>query len=371
MAKHYYQILDVGVSIESDSTEFLDLFDDDYSWFKVSSINGHGIFDRRLECSINLHGDEKDQFLTINNKVHPLNGHPGKYSYIYGAIVNSLTEEVRDYLMIHAGVVAKEGNGVIIAGPCGVGKSTLVLKLVDSGFDFFSDEYCPIHRKTGLIHPFLRSVWTTPDIQSVLNSSTFTPESHVGKVALRDKKALIKIDDMNSFIADKPCAPRSLICVDPGNNQMDIYYLYLYIKGCEKEILNDLRGLKGVNVERADDKYSKWRIKCPRDRNITEKIKEIFRKYEQHIWEVCQLNPVKPDYNREPVLKQITNHEALFFLLSDLKQKPISKPEGNTAETSPGMFFMESCAMLDEVACYRLSIGRLDAMRDLVINLGE
>jgi hypothetical protein len=42
--------------------------------------------------------------------------------------------------VLHAGLVSREGAGVLIAGPAGVGKSTTTLACVDGGLDFLADD---------------------------------------------------------------------------------------------------------------------------------------------------------------------------------------------------------------------------------------
>ncbi len=51
-----------------------------------------------------------------------------------------------NFLVLHAGGVAKAGTGVVIAGGSGTGKSTLVAALAHAGFEYLSDEIlllCP------------------------------------------------------------------------------------------------------------------------------------------------------------------------------------------------------------------------------------
>jgi hypothetical protein len=53
-------------------------------------------------------------------------------------------------LHLHAGHVARDGRGVLIAGADGAGKSTFVARLVHDGFDYFTDEMVAIDRALAL-----------------------------------------------------------------------------------------------------------------------------------------------------------------------------------------------------------------------------
>jgi hypothetical protein len=50
----------------------------------------------------------------------------------------------RGVQVIHAGLVAHQGRGVLIAGPSGCGKTTAALACVDTGFCFLGDDYVGI-----------------------------------------------------------------------------------------------------------------------------------------------------------------------------------------------------------------------------------
>lgn len=69
-----------------------------------------------------------------------------------------ISTHAHQYLIIHAGVVEKNGLAAILPAPPGSGKSTLTAGLILSGWRLLSDELTLIDRKTGLIQPLPRPV---------------------------------------------------------------------------------------------------------------------------------------------------------------------------------------------------------------------
>ena len=64
-----------------------------------------------------------------------------------------VAEHSRNYVFIHAGVVAWNNRAVIFPGFSHAGKSTLAWSLVQAGAVYYSDEYAVFDEK-GAIHPF-------------------------------------------------------------------------------------------------------------------------------------------------------------------------------------------------------------------------
>ena len=58
------------------------------------------------------------------------------------------------YLLLHAGAVATNGRGVILAAPSGAGKSTLTAALLTAGFRYLSDEVAAVGVGDLRLHPF-------------------------------------------------------------------------------------------------------------------------------------------------------------------------------------------------------------------------
>ncbi|MBV8896022.1 MAG: hypothetical protein JO051_05910, partial [Acidobacteriaceae bacterium] len=63
----------------------------------------------------------------------------------------------RTGLFVHAGVVAWNGQAILIPGRSFAGKSTLVAALVRSGAIYYSDEYAVIDSR-GRVHPYLKPI---------------------------------------------------------------------------------------------------------------------------------------------------------------------------------------------------------------------
>lgn len=64
----------------------------------------------------------------------------------------------RRYLLLHAGVVERDGRALILTGESGAGKSTLTALLGERGWRLMADEFALLDPATGLIHAFPRAI---------------------------------------------------------------------------------------------------------------------------------------------------------------------------------------------------------------------
>ncbi len=53
--------------------------------------------------------------------------------------------------LIHASCVAINGQGILLVGPSGIGKSDLALRLIDGGAQLVSDDQTAIHVDSGIL----------------------------------------------------------------------------------------------------------------------------------------------------------------------------------------------------------------------------
>jgi hypothetical protein len=66
-----------------------------------------------------------------------------------------IAASARDWLFVHAGVVARDGRALAIPGDSFSGKTTLVRALVEAGATYYSDEYAVLDGG-GAVHPYAR-----------------------------------------------------------------------------------------------------------------------------------------------------------------------------------------------------------------------
>jgi hypothetical protein len=89
------------------------------------------------------------------------------------------------YLLLHAGVVARNGGAILLPGGSGTGKSTLAAGLAGAGFSLGSDEVAVIDPLTLDVLPFVRGICVkegsrTPLAAAYPSLLTDTPHSRFG-----------------------------------------------------------------------------------------------------------------------------------------------------------------------------------------------
>jgi GTPase SAR1 family protein len=74
------------------------------------------------------------------------------------AVNRGVVEEAGNRLLLHAAAAERDGRIVLLAGPEGSGKSTLVTALVCSGFTYLTDETVAIEMPAGTIAPYPKPI---------------------------------------------------------------------------------------------------------------------------------------------------------------------------------------------------------------------
>ncbi|WP_151955341.1 HprK-related kinase A [Sphingomonas sp. EC-HK361] len=64
----------------------------------------------------------------------------------------------RQYLLLHAATVERDGRAIVLTGESGAGKSTLAALLMTRGWRLMGDEFALLSPETGMIHAFPRAI---------------------------------------------------------------------------------------------------------------------------------------------------------------------------------------------------------------------
>lgn len=81
---------------------------------------------------------------------------------VHALVFRELLDRVDRFVVLHAAALSREGRAVLVSGPSGAGKTTLALALLEAGWRLLSDDFAPLERATGLVHPFLKALGLRP-----------------------------------------------------------------------------------------------------------------------------------------------------------------------------------------------------------------
>jgi hypothetical protein len=80
---------------------------------------------------------------------------PAIYEHVQYLVDEAMVKRLTHAAAVHAGVVAWHGRAVLLPGPSGAGKTTLVAELLQRGAEYYSDEYALLDPE-GRVEPYPR-----------------------------------------------------------------------------------------------------------------------------------------------------------------------------------------------------------------------
>ena len=123
-----------------------------------------------------------------------------------------ISNQAHQYLLLHAAVIERGGQAVILPAPPGSGKSTLCAGLVQRGWRLLSDELALVELATGQLWPLARPVSLKNDSIEIIRrfepGAVFSAETHD---TAKGTVAHLKARPEHVARMDEPARPRWVI----------------------------------------------------------------------------------------------------------------------------------------------------------------
>ena len=356
------------IRLYADSSEIIVRFSKVYSRFIDTN---PGEIDISF-CIVRSSAHSRAPSLIFENLLYDL---PDTDRYIEHAeliVFRHLLEQLDDYIVLHAGVVSREGRAIVMYGQSGFGKTTLTLELLRRGYGFMSDEFCPIRLSDFLIVPFERLV-------GLKRSSPFyslaDPQHRVFLAS--EGKDFIDCADIFSCSPAEPCRTGIFIEIcgtkdsqtcPPGGVALDIHMC-----SDSTTVPDALRRLSGVTISGPlmNGSYAAYRVTASDSTTFMSSFNQIWEENSHDIFSVYPYKGEIDTYDRTPILRSVPAFEALTSLVSNIVNR---SPTGRLFASHGGKtssLVMLLGTLLKDAACYSLQPGHLAKMADLIDNLNE
>jgi hypothetical protein len=364
----HFRFLNVSLTFSSDSIEAVDIFSAMYQNFMASAQPVSDIM-----CYIIKDTDTGSKpAAVVNGRAYELFEDELFISHAHMIVFQHVLDTIDDHLLIHAGVVAKEGRGIIISGPSTYGKTTMMLELVSRGFKFYSDEFCAVNLSDSTITAFPRSI-------GLRESNPFLNRTDKSKCLLlknigRGKKYLVNCDNLFPNSRGSICKAHYLILLknkqttENMNNKTTIdLALYNDNQTLADEICSH-DGIDHVGTYMESD-YVVYRFSIPLQTGLTKAFRDICNRYTDQIFYQERVTQEDPDFISEPFLKPIAKSAASLEILKNLRNRSIHSKLLNKFNHKSSQLLLTIGDFLNGVECYEMTTGPLNKMAAMIESL--
>lgn len=362
-----FHILGMDVHIRTNSADFVDIFQANYARFLSNPPIGmdNPLVFELIETS---NAEKPDPVLIIGGNKYSLAEPHMPGSRFTGHIFYEIQQCISSHILIHAGVVSRDGQGFILAADSMHGKSTLVLELVRRGFKFLSDEMAAIHRRDGQVYPFPRSLRVLPaSLQCLGLPLPSGSREWLGKYT-------IDIEALFPGSMGMPVPIRHVIILTdhfsaPGisNNATD-EQMWFYLDGCSPQFLTDLRSQENVHDLSFEDidKSVKITVSYSQRANIIGRARALARQH-KHAWLGSDaLTYREADFSQPARLAALSRSQAALQLLRYFQGTHQSALLGHASGSYAAPLFSELARLISQADCHQLFVGPLNGMADLI-----
>ncbi|MFH0907225.1 MAG: hypothetical protein V1929_00480 [bacterium] len=281
-----------------------------------------------------------------------------------------LLGSVRTHLILHAGAVSRAGQGLVISGNSGMGKSTLVSHLVRRGFGFLSDEVAPIERGTAYVEPFPLCVGLRPGPgQSLLGDASAVDVAFRG-----DEKKLVDMARLpGAHVSER--VPLKAVVLLSSRVQGPVTTarkldgpVSLVFSDWSPELEAALAAVPGATVveTRPWREFTEVLVQVANLHDIAQPAKDLAVRHGARLVQMLYEDFGERDFDVEPVIAPVAPASALIELVKRMwpyyRAALIRDAYGGVA----ARLVDELSVLMKGVSFYRLTPGRLDRALDFL-----
>jgi hypothetical protein len=360
------QFFDQLASIESDSPAFTDLMASMYRHFRVSEAESAAGSAWPVRYQAAVPGGDRGS-LTLGDLTLKLAMGEAGEALAYEDTLYALIGRVRSHFLVHAGAVARGGQGVILAADAANGKTTLVLELVRRGFAFLSDEMAALNRADGGLHGFPRALRLRPDTLARVGWPVPPhPRIWLGKL-------LVDIDDLapGQRAASADLAHVILLSDSANPAPPPPAELLIMLDGADPAFLDQLRRMpeiSAVSVARSGA-YPLLKIDAPRRMAALFRIEQLCQAEQVPLLDVIKRPETPASFAGPVALQPLSRREAVIELLRRFEGGHHSALLEQDFAGQTTRLFQAAWSLIGQAQCHRLVVGALPEMADLVESL--
>lgn len=363
----HLRLFDQQVVVRSDSRTYIELFDQLYTRFQTDPPTEPAEPTLSFVVLTGTGRAGGRPVLLVNNELQPLGKSNVPQGHIYENILNTIVARVRSHILIHAGVVTWQNQGVVLAADSCHGKTTLSLALLRRGFKFLSDEMAALDRTDGQVHPFPRSLRVRP---GTFEQTGFSAAARDASTWL--DKLIVDIDDIKPGSIGTNAPVRYVVILHrPGEadaESNDDHHLEVYVDRVDRKIVADAHRIRDIDSLHVDASSSYPRLVIGTSDRVSAltRLQQLCRQHNILILNVVKRTITHPSFAGPVQLDRIQLSEATLELLRHFlggHQSALLHEEHNGSSVR---LFRELTTIIRSAECYRLTVGPLEEMVDCV-----
>ena len=322
----HYSVLGVDFSLTTDSAPVRDFFKAAYRRFvRNEAVAG------ALALTATLGPGATGPFAQADEARLDLGGRSMPENRAFLFLLNALMDRVSDFLVVHGAAFSIDGRGFILAGSPTAGKSTLALELGRRGAVLFSDDVAPLHRSTGMLHPFPRAIGVR---RGGAASSWFDPDRiPEGMVHALPHKWLVDAEALGLQTATPRTPPVRVEAVfhltteggpttDPLTGTGD-RHLEIALAESDDKVLGELATTPGVSRLAAvhASLFPLYTFTASRSAHAMLAIADLCRRHRDIVLYLDEQRPLYPARPAEPIISEAKWSALLIELARELQNR--------------------------------------------------